>query len=163
MNITQAILTSHVAYQAAWSGDWIWGLPLIVLTVVFHVTGLGLISKRVDTVTSETVALRHPTSAFMLIMAAVTLLATVMHAVEASIWGVAYRVLGALPDNKTAMLYSLNALTSYGHENLDLEGHWKLMGAIEALNGWLLFGLTTAFLFGIMVRIRSTLDGQSHH
>jgi hypothetical protein len=46
------------------------------------------------------------------------------------------------------MLYSLNALTSYGHENLVLEDRWRLMGAIEALNGWLLFGLTTAFMFG---------------
>jgi hypothetical protein len=24
------------------------------------------------------------------------------------------------------------------------------MGALEALNGWLLFGLTTAFLFGML-------------
>jgi hypothetical protein len=27
------------------------------------------------------------------------------------------------------------------------------MGAIEALNGWLLFGLTTAFLFGMMEKV----------
>ena len=57
-------------------------------------------------------------------------------------------------DNKSAMLYSLNAMTSYGHENLALAGHWKLMGAIEALNGWLLFGLTTAFLFGIIEKVK---------
>jgi hypothetical protein len=27
------------------------------------------------------------------------------------------------------------------------------MGALEALNGWLLFGLTTAFLFGIIKKV----------
>jgi len=58
-----------------------------------------------------------------------------------------------MPDFKTAMLYSLNAITSYGHESLFLEPHWQLMGAIEALNGCLLFGLTTAFLFGIIQKI----------
>jgi hypothetical protein len=31
-------------------------------------------------------------------------------------------LLGAIPDNSSAMLYSLNAVTSYGHENLDLAG-----------------------------------------
>jgi AcrR family transcriptional regulator len=36
---------------------------------------------------------------------------------------------------------------SYGHATLFLEGQWQLMGALEALNGMLLFGLTTAFLF----------------
>jgi hypothetical protein len=42
---------------------------------------------------------------------------------------------------------------SYGHANLFLEGHWQLMGAMEALNGWLLFGLTTAFLFGMIEKV----------
>ena len=49
-------------------------------------------------------------------------------------------------------LYSLSAMTSYGHANLDLEEHWQLLGALEALNGMLLFGLTTAFLFGVIQR-----------
>lgn len=51
------------------------------------------------------------------------------------------------------MLYSLNALTSYGHTNLSLEDHWHLMGALEALNGWLLFGLSTAFLFAVIQKV----------
>jgi hypothetical protein len=48
------------------------------------------------------------------------------------------------------MLYSVSAMTSYGHSNLDLETRWQMMGALEALNGMLLFGLTTAFLFAII-------------
>jgi hypothetical protein len=52
------------------------------------------------------------------------------------------------------MLYSLNAMTSYGHTSLALAEHWHLMGAMEALNGWLLFGLTTAFLFAVLEKIR---------
>jgi len=45
-------------------------------------------------------------------------------------------------------------MTSYGHENLDLAKHFRLMGAIEALNGWLLFGPSTAFLFSVIERVR---------
>jgi hypothetical protein len=48
---------------------------------------------------------------------------------------------------------SLNAITSYGHTELNLAPHWRLMGALEALNGWLLFGLTAAFLYGHIQRV----------
>jgi hypothetical protein len=47
----------------------------------------------------------------------------------------------------------LNAITSYGHTDLFLAPHWRLMGALEALNGLLLFGLTTAFLYGHIQRV----------
>ena len=86
-------------------------------------------------------------------MGTTTLLATILHAIEAGVWAFSYRLVGALPDFKSAMLYSLNAITSYGHESLVLESRWQLMGAIEALNGSLLFGLTTAFLFGMIQKV----------
>jgi len=34
-----------------------------------------------------------------------------------------------------------------------LEEQWQLMGALEALNGMLLFGLTTAFLFAMIKKV----------
>ena len=74
-------------------------------------------------------------------MGVTALLATLLHGIEAAVWAGAYRLLGALPDSRSAMLYSLSAMTSYGHANLFLEEQWQLMGALEALNGMLLFGL----------------------
>jgi hypothetical protein len=56
---------------------------------------------------------------------------------------------GALSDFGTAMLYSLSAITSYGHVEVLLAPRWRLMGAIEDLNGIMLFGLTTAFFFNV--------------
>jgi hypothetical protein len=90
---------------------------------------------------------------FTLIMGATALLATLLHACEAGIWAGAYRLLGALPDASSAMIYSLSAITAYGHAELFLAKHWQLMGALEALNGLLLFGLTTAFLYGHIQRV----------
>jgi len=74
---------------------------------------------------------------------------------EAPFWASAYRIVGALPDNSSAVLDSLSAITSYGHEKLVLEQRWQQVGALEALNGMLLLGLTTAFLFGIIQRVLS--------
>jgi hypothetical protein len=161
MRVTQTAFSLLIVGPEAWSADWAWGLPLIVLTVLIHVLGLGLIRQRALRVFSRTEERRHPMVVFVMVMGATTLLATSLHAIEASIWAAAYRILGALPDNNSAMLYSLNAITSYGHTHLFLEGHWELMGALEALNGWLLFGLSTAFLFGILEKIRR-LDSAGH-
>jgi hypothetical protein len=137
-----------------WIGDWAWGLPLIVLTVVFHVSGLGLIDGTFVTVLSEALDRRRVAPKFALVIGGAALLATILHGIEGAIWAAAYRLLGALPDNRSAMLYSLSAITTYGHANLYLKDRWLLMGALEALDGMLLFGLTTAFLFAMIQRVR---------
>ena len=136
----------------AWSGNWAWSLPLIVLNVVIHVIGLGLINESVVRVLSGAMERRRFLAA-VVVMGVTALLATVLHGIEAATWAAAYRFLGALPDTKAAMLYSLSAMTSYGHANLFLEEQWQLMGALEALNGMLLFGLTTAFLFAMIQKV----------
>jgi hypothetical protein len=110
-------VVSHLSSEVT-CADWSYGLPLIVLNVVIHVLGLGLINQKAIRVASGAIACRHPTSAFVLVMGTTTLLATILHWIEVAIWATAYRLLGALPDLKSAMLYSLNAVTSYGHANL---------------------------------------------
>jgi hypothetical protein len=44
-------------------------------------------------------------------------------------------------------------MTTYGHGSASLAQRWQLMGALEALNGMLLFGLTTAFLFAMIQEV----------
>lgn len=139
--------------NVGWIGDWAWSLPLILLTVVIHVFGLALIGERVVDVLSVSEGGRNLTSRFAAVMGATALVATLLHGIEGAIWAVAYRFLSALPDNRSAMLYSISAMTTFGHANLFLENRWQLMGALEALDGMLLFGLTTAFLFAIMQRV----------
>jgi hypothetical protein len=153
MQIVGVALSPSFDRPGGWRGDWAWGLPLIVLTVVIHVLSLGFINQRSTRLLSQMGARHHPMLVFAKVMGMTTLLATTLHALEAGIWAVSYRFLGALPDFKSAVLYSLNAITSYGHEGLFLEPQWQLLGAIEALNGWLLFGLTTAFLFGVIQNV----------
>ena len=79
--------------------------------------------------------------------------AACLHGAEAGLWAAIYVAIGAMPDLHDAMLYSLSALTSYGHVDIYLEDRWKLLGAIEAVNGLILFGLTTAFLFAAIQQV----------
>ena len=136
-----------------WSGNWAWSLPLIVVNVVIHVSGLALINESVVRVLSGARERGRSMPTFALVMGVAALLATALHGIEAAAWATVYLLLGALPNTKSAMLYSLSAMTSYGHANLFLEEQWQLMGALEALNGMLLFGLTTAFLFALIQKV----------
>ena len=43
-------------------------------------------------------------------------------------------------------------MTGFGHAGIYLDPRWQMMGALEALNGMMLFGLTTAFLFSVLQR-----------
>ena len=95
-----------------WHDDWAWSLPLIVLTVVIHVLGLGLINDRVVRVLSHAMDRRHFTALFVVVIGTTALLVTLLHGIEAGIWAAAYRLLGALGDNRSAILYSLSAMTS---------------------------------------------------
>jgi hypothetical protein len=93
-------------------------------------------------------------SHFIVAMALIALGAATLHGLEATAWAALYIWLGALPDPTAAMLYSLSAITSYGHSDIFLEDRWRLLGAIEAMNGLILFGLTTAFLFAAIELVR---------
>jgi hypothetical protein len=138
---------------SAWDSDWVWSLPLIAVTVIFHVIGLGLFNVKTDQMLARVKHPVHYDLTFLVVMAVTTIWAIFLHAIEAGVWAVAYRHLGALPDSKSAILYSLNAMTTYGHADLYLADHWQLMGALEALNGIILFGLTTAFIYGMIQRV----------
>jgi hypothetical protein len=136
-----------------WNGNWAWGLPLIALCTVIHVFFLGLLNERFIWAMSLVRGRRGFVTVFALVMSLAVTVITLLHGLEAAIWAGSYFLLGALPDARSASLYSLSAITTYGHEELHLAEHWRMMGALEALNGMILFGLTTAFLFSMIQRV----------
>jgi hypothetical protein len=141
---------------AGWSSDLAWGLCLIVLNVVFHAISLGLINREVASRLDSSMQRWHHVVLSIFVVGGAALSTVILHAIEVSCWAAAYAFLGALPNGHSAMLYSMNAMTSYGHVNLYLAPRWQMMGSLEALNGWILFGLTTAFLFAIVQKAWSS-------
>ncbi len=144
---------SAASHGTNWRADWAWSLPLIILTVVIHVFGLGFLHERVVRAVGRIIERRDFTLLFAAVMGIAVLLVTVLHAGEGSVWAAAYWLLGALTDIRSSILFSLGAMTTYGGSDLDLQEHWRLMGALEVLNGIILFGLTTAFLFSMIQEV----------
>ena len=122
-----------------------------MLTVVIHVVGLGLMSQSAVHVVGGLMWRTHGRTTFVVLTGAATLLATCLHGIEAAIWAAAYWLLGALPDFRSSVLYSLNAIQATVTQICPWKTTGNSWGALEALNGWLLFGLTlTAFLFAVI-------------
>jgi hypothetical protein len=80
----------------------------------------------------------------------VGLLLAMLHGIEAALWAAAYRWLGAFNSPEEAMLYSVDSISTRGASGLILERHWRMMGALEAMDGMLLFGVSTAYVFTVM-------------
>jgi hypothetical protein len=139
--------------STTWVGDWAWGAPLILANLLIHVVGLNLIGAFVLGDYAGNLRKHVASFDFIMVVGVTSVLTILLHGLESVIWGSAYLLLGALSDYKTAVLYSLEAMTTYGHTNIHLNSHWELLGAMEALQGMLLFGLTTAFLFSIFTAV----------
>ena len=136
------------------SANWIWGLLLIVLTIAIHAVGVvvsGLaflgIRRRLE---GRQLRLRQAIPLLVALVAAAGLLLAVLHGIEAGIWAVAYVWLGAIGSPAEAILYSVDSMSTRGASGLTLEAHWRMMGALEAVDGMLLFGISTAYIFAII-------------
>ena len=71
----------------------------------------------------------------------------VAHFIEIMIWALAYWLTGALENMEEAVYFSAVTFATIGYGDVTLTGHWRIASALEGVNGILLFGWTTAFLF----------------
>ena len=139
-----------------WRAVWLWSIPLIVVTIVFHSVCLGLLSRGLLAALKDDRKKRLTHSLSVFVVGGSSLCTICLHGLEAWMWSVAYHLLGTLGgDRKDAMLYSLSVMTTVGGTNFHLEPSWALMGPLEALDGWILFGLTAAFLFALIQKVWS--------
>ena len=142
-----------------WRADWLWSIPLIIVTIVFHSYCLGLLSRGLLILLKEDRKKRLTHSLSVFVVGGSSLCTICLHGLEAWMWSVAYHLLGTLGplggDRKDAMLYSISVMTTVGGTPLHLEPKWAIMGPLEALDGWILFGLTAAFLFALIQKVWS--------
>jgi hypothetical protein len=134
--------------------NWTWGLSLIALTIAIHMTGVTFLvsvlhSFRVR-LESRSLGSTHVIAIVVAAFTAMGLLLAVLHGIEAAFWAVAYLWLGALNSPGAAILYSVDSMVTRGASGLMLQPHWQMMGALEAADGMLLFGISTAFIFTVM-------------
>jgi len=72
------------------------------------------------------------------------------HMVQIAIWAKLFIILGEFDDFLTAFYHSAVNFASLGYGDIVMGEKWRLLGAIEASNGVLMFGLSAGTLLSVM-------------
>jgi hypothetical protein len=134
--------------------SWRWGLSLVVLTMTIHAAAvliMAFVGTRIR-IQLETRRLHQWNLIAILICATafIGLLLAMLHGIECGIWAAAYLWLGAVDSPTDALLYSVDSMATLGASGLTLQRPWQVMGGLEAVNGMILFGVSTAYVFAVM-------------
>ena len=54
---------------------------------------------------------------------------------------------------QSALYFSTVTFTTLGYGDITLQERWKLLSSFEAVNGIVLFGVSTAFVFAVLKRL----------
>ncbi len=135
--------------------SWSLGLALIVLTIAIHTTAVVLLAfgleRRIRVrVDARTFNLRRAIMAVIGHIGTVALILAALHGLEGVLWALAYWSIGALDSFTDASVYALATMTTFEIPGLTLPARFQMISALQAVNGVLLFGISTAFLFAVI-------------
>ena len=82
-----------------------------------------------------------------------------LHLAEISSWGFVYAWKQGMPDLETAIYFSAATYTTTGYGDFVLPKEWRLVGAVEALTGILMCGLSTGFFFAVVSKVIKARSG----
>ena len=77
-----------------------------------------------------------------------------LHALEIWAYAALYLGIGALRTFEEALYFSTSTYATIGYGDIVLAADWRVLGAIEGINGVILLGWSTAFFVAVVGRIR---------
>ena len=89
----------------------------------------------------------------MAIVALVVAFAFVAHLLEIAVWAVVFLLCGEFPAFGPAYYHSAVNYTTLGYGDVIMTPSWRLLGPLEATNGALMFGVSTAIIFAVLLRL----------
>ena len=128
---------------------------MVLLTVVIHGGGLAILGRMLRGEVQAERAHHVPglslrTMGFTL---ALVLALFVLHGIEIWLNAFLYEGLGAVEDLETAVYFSTISYAGIGFDDRYIAPEWRLVAAIEGINGLLLLGWSTAFFVAEISRL----------
>jgi len=90
------------------------------------------------------------------VMMVVSLVTALVHLMQIALWALAILMCGETTTFETAFYCSAQNYTALGYGDFILSERLRLLGPLEAINGLLLFGLSTAVMFAVLSRLITT-------
>ena len=89
------------------------------------------------------------------VISMVLLILFVGHLAQIAIWAFLFMYLGEFTDFLTAFYHSAVNFASLGYGDIVMSEKWRLLGALEASNGVLMFGLSAGTMLAVMTNLFS--------
>ncbi len=131
------------------------GLGMMVLTTIIHalfmVSGMEAAGWRL----SHFGRARRELAKAVLV-SALTAWMFLAIVIEAWIWALVYLqipLITTLPDLQTGFYFSMVTFTTLGYGDVVITGNWRTLASIQAANGVIVFGWTTALIFVFIQRV----------
>lgn len=121
------------------------GSVLVALTVLIHTGGLILVAAATPYLARHLGLHRHDIGRTV-VMAIMVLGIMAILTVEVWSWALAYTALSVTTSFPDGLYLSTVLFSTIGYGGVAFEGRWRLMTALEGIDGFLLIGWSTAFL-----------------
>ncbi|MND47598.1 voltage-gated potassium channel [compost metagenome] len=82
--------------------------------------------------------------------------------VQMAIWAALFQYLGEFDDFETALYFSGVNFATLGYGDIVMTDKWRLLGPLEAANGILMFGVSTAVLTAAVMDIIKQAKDRRH-
>ncbi len=134
------------------------GILLISMTVVIHTFGLMGVTHTMSWITSH--VRLHGHRSRILAMNTVVIGVFAVLTAEVWLWAICYRAIGFIEDFPTALYFATITFSTVGYGDVIPHPEWRMLAALEGINGFVLIGWSTAYLVAAGMRIGPFRSGE---
>jgi hypothetical protein len=128
------------------------GTLVIAATAVIHTLGLIGVARFEGWL--------RPLHNAVLAMASTVIGVFFLLTVEVWLWALVYFALDVVGDFDTALYFSLSSFSTLGFGDVVPTHDWRILAALEGVNGFLLIGWSTAHLIAASIRVGPFRTGE---
>jgi hypothetical protein len=131
------------------------GLPVMLMCLTLQATFVTICLRRYQRFRAS--QSERPTRfADMVLLSIVMLLMLLANVLQIAVWGGLFVALGEFSDYPTALYYSAVNFVTLGYGDIIMTERWRLLGPLEAVNGVLMFGVSTAVITSAVLEVIKT-------
>ena len=137
------------------------GSGLVAITVAIHALGTTFLVRHLTTAFLDKIQ-KRPARRFLAALTIAAVVLVFLHTIEIMVWAGVYQALvpvGELADFEAALYFSFVTFTTLGYGDITLSDGYRLLSGIQALNGILLVGWSTALMFAVVQKTWQMNEG----
>ncbi len=128
------------------------GLTVTFCTIIIHALIIGIVIRLVRRdLQLGRVGVWFFTD--VIFVTSVTLTVFAAHLAEVGLWALTLELCGEFSNFAAAYYHSAVNYTTLGDSAFVMSARWRLLGALEAGDGMLMFGVSTAVIFAVIQRL----------